>query len=804
MSAIALRPDGRHVALAACTGSVKVWDAASGKEVYTLQTHSALKPIGTEGNHRQFFLPMSMTRLAYSPDSRQMATSSDAVNAIIKLWDAENGNPLAALEGHTSLVTALAFSSDGKRLVSGSQDKTVRIWDVRSAKELIRFETAGSVCAVAISPDNRHVACSQFASVPSMTVRIWDAVKGDDLSFPRRVRSRGPDRGWTRSAYRPREVRKDKGPAPQPLSYEHLNQTGREEITLQLRVGQQEFPVPTPFFSHIPFLSKSQERLGGEPPYGSDRVRYATFKVGNGPDPIFTLAIDPMPGEPPVIYFDENNDEDLSNDGPGRWPDQFAGSEDRGQYIWNVAVDVPYATGMISQQIRFSLQGPVDAQRVGGLTWSLNACRGCTVESNGTQYRIVLADLSSDACFDDMNAGLVVLPASGFAPTIGPTPLSVSDPIELGGEKWKVVRLSADGTEMTLAPLREPAKPQALQPKAERGSPHAAAEARIAAALNEPAEAAFADVALAEVLATLAGKHQIPIVLEAKALADAGIAQDAPVTAKLTGTSLRTVLTVMLRWLDLTFLVDRGVVLVTTPQAEKRHMIRRTYPIADLCSPAELSRPGLVDYDSLIDLITSKVAPSSWEEVGGPGSIEPGRPDARPALTVRASYHVHEQLADCLEQLRCEMARKPDEQATAASRPPAADPGPSADDAAPNDRETTLEKALRAPLDLEFQNQPLAANVIPTLRKRFSINALVDNRALADAGIDPEPLISVAPKDVPLAEALDKILQPHHLAWTVDEGALAVFNTQEVHTQIAGLLADLRAAIERNRGADRE
>ena len=217
-----------------------------------------------------------MTRLAYSPDSRQMATSSDAVNAIIKLGDAENGNPLAALEGHTSLVTALAFSSDGKRLVSGSQDKTVRIWDVRSAKELIRFETAGSVCAVAISPDNRHVACSQFASVPSMTVRIWDAVKGDDLSFPRRVRSRGPDRGWTRSAYRPREVRKDKGPAPQPLSYEHLNQTGREEITLQLRVGQQEFPVPTPFFSHIPFLSKSQERLGGEP---TTRASFAAYNT---------------------------------------------------------------------------------------------------------------------------------------------------------------------------------------------------------------------------------------------------------------------------------------------------------------------------------------------------------------------------------------------------------------------------------------------------------------------------------------------------------------------------------------------
>jgi len=770
ITAVALRPDGRHVAVAVCTGGLKVWDVATGSEVYTLQTHPALKQIGRVGKRRKFFLPMEMIRLVYSHDSRLLATSSDSANPVIKLWDADNGEPLAALEGHTGQVNALAFSSDGRRLVSGSTDGTVRIWDVPTANELIRFETPGEVGAVAISPDDRHVACWLRSSGASI-VKIWDAVKGDDLSFPRRARSRRSD-GYkpTRPAYPLREVAKEAGPAPQPVSYHHLNESGADQLTLRLRVRRPPRPeanVPRVSYLLSRLDSRSEEPLSGEPKYASDRVQYGKLKVGDGPDPNFTLAIDRAQGEPPVVYFDQNNDEDLSNDGPGRWPDQFSGPADRGRFVWNLPIDVPYATGTISQY--FQLQWTADGQGNETVSGFLNSCRDCTVESNGARYTIALVDLSVDACFDDMKARLTVQPNGGPASYTGPRAPSVTDPFELGGEKWKVVSLSTDGTEMVLEPYREPAKSKAVL-----SDPHAAAEAHIAAVLKQPAEAVFVGVPLNDVRKALVQEHKITIEPDINALSDAKIPTDVPVTCNLTGISLRSALKVMLRQLDLAFLVWKGGIVITTPQVAQRRMVTKTYPIADLFPPAYLSQPDYVDYGSVIDLLFEHVAPSSWENVGGPGSIERGQLDGLPALTVQASYQVHEQVAHCLDQLRREIARTPEQQAEAESRPPSTPSKPPPDRVAPGAPGMALEKALEAPIDLEFQNQPLSTNVIPTLRKRFPINVMVDRRALVSAGIDPEAPISGTANGIPFAEAFDKILDPYHLSWVMQEGVVLI------------------------------
>jgi len=170
-----------------------------------------------------------------------------------------------------------------------------------------------------------------------------------------------------------------------------------------------------------------------------------------------------------LIYFDHNNDEDLSNDGPGRWPDQVLGATTGDRYAWNLPIDVPYATGPISQY--FLMHCPADGEPANQLRWFLNACRECTIESKGTRYSILLVDSSTDACFDDMKALLLIRATGGSVPSTnrmrqpatltGRTRQLVTSPFELGGEKWKVVRLSADGTEMTVQPHREPAKPKA-------------------------------------------------------------------------------------------------------------------------------------------------------------------------------------------------------------------------------------------------------------------------------------------------------------------------------------------------------
>jgi WD40 repeat protein len=80
-------------------------------------------------------------------------------------------------EGHTAKVTCIAFSPDGKRALSGSEDKTLRLWEVQSGKELRRFEAGGRSDAIAISPDG-HMALS--GGIDGF-VRLWDMESGKEI-----------------------------------------------------------------------------------------------------------------------------------------------------------------------------------------------------------------------------------------------------------------------------------------------------------------------------------------------------------------------------------------------------------------------------------------------------------------------------------------------------------------------------------------------------------------------------------------------------------------------------------------------
>jgi hypothetical protein len=66
--------------------------------------------------------------LVFSPNGRTVATSD--TNNTVRLWDVATGQELPGLEGHCGLVTSLSFSADGKRLISGSEDTSVLIWDL--------------------------------------------------------------------------------------------------------------------------------------------------------------------------------------------------------------------------------------------------------------------------------------------------------------------------------------------------------------------------------------------------------------------------------------------------------------------------------------------------------------------------------------------------------------------------------------------------------------------------------------------------------------------------------------------------
>ena len=65
--------------------------------------------------------------VAISPDEKKVISGSD--DGTVRLWDVKTGKQVMCLEGHTGGVRAVAYSPDGKRVVSGSDDTTVRIWD---------------------------------------------------------------------------------------------------------------------------------------------------------------------------------------------------------------------------------------------------------------------------------------------------------------------------------------------------------------------------------------------------------------------------------------------------------------------------------------------------------------------------------------------------------------------------------------------------------------------------------------------------------------------------------------------------
>jgi WD40 repeat protein len=98
------------------------------------------------------------------------------------LWDVNTGNCIKTLTGHTNWVWSVAFSPDGKTLVSSSYDRTVRLWDVTTGR-CIRTLTGhtSEIYSVIFSPDGQIVASGS----DDHTARLWDASTGECLKILR-------------------------------------------------------------------------------------------------------------------------------------------------------------------------------------------------------------------------------------------------------------------------------------------------------------------------------------------------------------------------------------------------------------------------------------------------------------------------------------------------------------------------------------------------------------------------------------------------------------------------------------------
>ena len=114
--------------------------------------------------------------MAVSPDSKRIVSGS--VDKTVKVWDVATGAELMTLRGHDEGVGSVAFSPDGKRIVSGSEDNTIKIWDAATGAELMTLRGhSDKVWSVAFSPDGKRIVSGSRDKM----VKVWDVTNGDEL-----------------------------------------------------------------------------------------------------------------------------------------------------------------------------------------------------------------------------------------------------------------------------------------------------------------------------------------------------------------------------------------------------------------------------------------------------------------------------------------------------------------------------------------------------------------------------------------------------------------------------------------------
>lgn len=197
VSTIALSPDGKTIAAGSSDGTVRLWDVEMGKAVAKLAGHTLnvwticwsadgehVVSGSLDGTARVWdvgsgkLVPKQLIKsghecvqaVIYSPDITKIATGGYNEDAI-KIWNSKTGELLTTIK-HDDSVFSLAWTSDQKKLVSGSSDGSIRIFDTTTWKEIAILEPRhqNTVYAISLFPNDRLLASASWDA----TACLWN------------------------------------------------------------------------------------------------------------------------------------------------------------------------------------------------------------------------------------------------------------------------------------------------------------------------------------------------------------------------------------------------------------------------------------------------------------------------------------------------------------------------------------------------------------------------------------------------------------------------------------------------------